>query len=84
MAQSLTVRQAAADTGVHRNTEANETYLLESDKGQRNLGREPRKRGGSATKPGISDEQICVLVARDRAGQTWISWSATSRSPRPG
>jgi transposase-like protein len=94
MAQSLTVRQSAADTGVHRNTsfrwrhrflswisqdrpamlrgitEADETYVLESNKGQRKLGREPRKRGGSATKPGISDEQICVLVARDRAGQT--------------
>ncbi|WP_411725983.1 IS1595 family transposase [Methyloglobulus sp.] len=94
MAQSLSVRQCAADTGVHRNTsfrwrhrflrwigqdrpsklhgitEADETYLLESDKGQRNLGREPGKRGGSATKPGLSDEQVCVPVARDRAGQT--------------
>jgi transposase-like protein len=94
MKQSLTVRQAAADTGIHRNTsfrwrhrflswisqdrppelngitEADETYLLESCKGKRNLGRAPRKRGGSATKRGISDEQICVLVARDRAGQT--------------
>jgi transposase-like protein len=94
MKQSLTVRQAAADTGIHRNTsfrwrhrflswisqdrppelngitEADETYLLESGKGKRDLGRAPRKRGGSATKRGISDEQICVLVARDRAGQT--------------
>lgn len=94
MAQSLTVRQSASDTGVHRNTsfrwrhrflrwisqdrpvklhgitEADETYLLESDKGKRNLGRKPRKRGGSATLRGISNEQICVLIARDRAGQT--------------
>lgn len=94
MAQSLTVRQSAFDTGVHRNTsfrwrhrflnwisqdrptklhgitEVDETYLLESDKGKRNLGRKPRKRGGSATQRGISNEQICVLVARDRAGQT--------------
>jgi transposase-like protein len=97
--QSLTVRQAAADTGIHRNTrfrwrhrflsstsqdrppelngtcapegitEADETYLPESGKGKRNLGRAPRKRGGSATKTGVSDEQVCVLVARDRAGQ---------------
>ena len=29
-------------------TEADETYLLESDKGKRNLSRKPRKRGGSA------------------------------------
>jgi transposase-like protein len=95
MAQSLTVRQAAANTGVHRNTrfrwrhrflnwvsqdrpatlhgitEADETYLLESDKGKRNLGRKARKRGGHASKRGISDEPICVLVARDRSGQTW-------------
>jgi transposase-like protein len=94
MKQSPTVRQAAADTCIHRNTssrwrprflswisqdcpsqlrgitEADETYLLESGKGKRNLGRTPRKRGGSATKRGISDEQICVLVACDRAGQT--------------
>jgi hypothetical protein len=32
--------------------------------------RKARKRGGSATKRGISDEQVCVLVARDRTGQT--------------
>ena len=94
MKQSLTVRQAAADTGIHRNTsfrwrhrflswisqdrpsqphgitEADETYLLESGKGKRDLARALRKRGGSATKRGIPDEQICVLVARDRAGQT--------------
>ena len=93
MAQSLTVRQSASDTGVHRNTsfrwrhrflewitqdhpatlhgitEADETYLLESEKGNRKLNRKARKRGGSATKRGISDEQICVLVARDRSGQ---------------
>jgi hypothetical protein len=51
-------------------TEADETYLLESEKGSRNLNRRARKRGGSATKRGVSSEQICVLVARDRSGQT--------------
>jgi hypothetical protein len=50
--------------------EADELFLLESEKGSRKLGRAPRKRGGSATKRGISDEQVCVLVARDRSGQT--------------
>jgi len=92
MTQSLTVRQSAANTGIHRNTsfrwrhrflnwisqdrpaalhgitEADETYLLESDKGKRNLGRKARQRGGHASKRGISDEQVCVLVARDRSG----------------
>lgn len=51
-------------------TEADETYLLESDKGQRKLGRDAHKRGGHATKRGISNEQVCVLVARDRSGKT--------------
>jgi transposase-like protein len=50
--------------------EADELYLLESEKGARKLERKPRKRGGAATKRGISDEQVCVLVARDRTGQT--------------
>jgi transposase-like protein len=50
--------------------EADELFLLESEKGSRTLDRAPRKRGGAATKRGISDEQVCVLVARDRSGQT--------------
>jgi transposase-like protein len=51
-------------------TEADETYLLESDKGKRNLSRKPRKRGGSAQQRGISNELVCILVARDRSGHT--------------
>jgi transposase-like protein len=50
--------------------EADEMYLLESEKGARHLERPPRKRGGAATKRGISDEQVCILVARDRTGKT--------------
>lgn len=61
---------SSAPAQLHGITEADETYLLESGKGKRDLGRAPRKRGGSATKRGISDEQVCVLVARGRAGQT--------------
>ena len=91
---SLTVRQAASDLKVHRNTtfrwrhrflawikqdrptilhgitEADETYLLESHKGSRKLERKPRKLGGSANKRGISNEQVCILIARDRSKQT--------------
>ena len=48
--------------------EADETYFLESYKGNRHLQRSARKRGGKAQKAGLSDEQIPVLVARDRAG----------------
>jgi transposase-like protein len=49
--------------------EADETFFLESFKGQRNLPRPPRKRGGSARQRGLSAEQIPVLVVRDRSGQ---------------
>jgi len=50
--------------------EADETYRLESQKGSRTMTRKPRKRGGVATRRGISSELDCLLVARDRTGQT--------------
>jgi transposase-like protein len=50
--------------------EADETFLLESRKGERHLDRPARKRGGAARKRGMSDEQVCILVARDRTGET--------------
>lgn len=49
-------------------TEIDEIFLLESFKGQRNLPRPARKRGGTAQKPGLSAEQIPILIARDRGG----------------
>jgi transposase-like protein len=51
-------------------TEADETYLLESQKGSRHLDRQPRRRGGSARRRGLSHEHDCILVARDRTGRT--------------
>ena len=51
--------------------EADETFLLKSQKGARVMDRPARKRGGKATKRGISHEQVCILVTRDRSGQTW-------------
>jgi transposase-like protein len=50
--------------------EADETYRLESQKGSRTLTRRPRKRGGVATRRGISREHDCLLVACDRNGNT--------------
>jgi transposase-like protein len=94
MLDSRSVRRAAADLGIHKNTsfrwrhrfltltrtdrpqclhgiaEADEMYLLESEKGSRHLQRAPRKRGGVASTRGISGEQVCIVVARDRTGQT--------------
>lgn len=51
--------------------EADETFFLQSFKGQRDLPRPARKRGGKAAKPGLSSEQIPVLIARDRHGETF-------------
>jgi transposase-like protein len=50
--------------------EADETYRLESQKGARKLMRPPRRRGGVASRRGINREHDCLLVARDRDGQT--------------
>ena len=56
---------------MHRNTSFRWRHRFLAHKGSRKLLRPPRKHGGTATKRGISDEQICVLVARDRTGQTF-------------
>ena len=45
-----------------------ETFFLESFKGSPELPRPARKRGGKASKRGLSGEQIPVLIARDRHG----------------
>ena len=50
--------------------EADETYRLESQKGARKLTRPARKRGGVAQRRGINREHDCLLVARDRNGET--------------
>ncbi len=63
----------AQDPEAHKLTgivEADETFVLQSKKGERNLARKARRRGGKASKRGLSDEQVPVLVAADRSGTT--------------
>ena len=55
---------------LHGIAEADEMFILESQKGSRALGRPPRRRGGAAGRRGISRELDCILVARDRNKQT--------------
>jgi len=55
---------------LHGIVEFDETYFLESQKGNHHLDRRPRKRGGKATQRGISSEQTAVLIIRDRNGNT--------------
>jgi transposase-like protein len=50
--------------------EADEAFVLDSRKGDRQLNRPARKRGGKATKRGLSREQVPILVAADRSGTT--------------
>ncbi|MSP02184.1 MAG: hypothetical protein EXR07_14205 [Acetobacteraceae bacterium] len=49
--------------------EADEAFILESFKGKRtDLPGTPRKRGGKASRRGLSAEQIPVIVACERTG----------------
>ncbi|MCK5354064.1 MAG: IS1595 family transposase [Methyloprofundus sp.] len=64
---SPTIHKPEHLTGI---VEADETFFLESHKGEKGLNRPPRKRGGKATKRGISSEQVPVLIIRDRSGIT--------------
>ena len=53
--------------------ELDETYTLESLKGRKlpeNYHREARKRGGKASKPGLSNEQICICAGVNSDGKS--------------
>jgi len=50
--------------------EADETFVLSSRKGERKLDRKARRRGGKASKLGLSHEQVPILMAADRSGAT--------------
>src|SRR5690625_717929 len=60
--------------------EMHETYFLYTEKGENKIkGRKPRERCGAAKKRGISKEQVCVLVARDRDKLTFSRTSGMGR-----
>lgn len=79
--------------------EADQTYVLESRKGSRLWSRpadaaevparRPRKRGGKASRRGLSGEQVPLLIAADRAGATLTALleadtaAAVARALRP-
>lgn len=66
------LQQAAQHRATHESgiVEADETFFLESFKGQRHLPRPARRRGGVGRTRGTSPDQVAVLVVRDRSGQT--------------
>lgn len=57
----------AASAPLEALIETDETYLLESQKGTKVTNRKPRRHGESSGKRGLSNEQMCVCVATDRA-----------------
>jgi transposase-like protein len=64
----LKAQNKSKDQSLAGIAEVDEIFLLESFKGQRKLPRPARKRGGVAEKPGLSAEQIPILIASDRTG----------------
>lgn len=60
-------QQAKSLQGV---AEADETFFIESCKGQRHLGRPARRRGGTGAARSLGIKRIPVLVVRDRHGAT--------------
>lgn len=60
--------------------EGDETFFLFSEKGSRAIEeRKPRKRGGKASKAGINDEHVAVLVSTDRNKQPIIEVAGRGR-----
>jgi len=60
--------------------ESDETFFLYSEKGQKAIkDREPRKRGGKASKAGINKEHVAVIVASDRNKHSIIEVVGRSR-----
>lgn len=59
--------------------ESDETYFLYSEKGNKQLKRESRKRGTSATRDGINDEHVAVIVTMDRQGNKAMKVSNKGR-----
>lgn len=61
--------------------EADETFFLHSDKGNRFISkvRKPRKRGGTAKTAGISTDQVPVVVGKDRDGNLIVGVAGRGR-----
>ncbi len=59
--------------------ESDETLLSPSDKGNKKLKNKGRKRGGTSSKRGISDDQVAVIVTADRKGTMDLSVATMGR-----
>lgn len=59
--------------------ESDEIFFLESEKGNKNLTRPARKRGGKASKAGINKDHVAVVVSRDRDGNADMKTATRGR-----
>jgi Transposase and inactivated derivatives len=64
----LTSFSVVSPEGFEGIVESDDLFFLHSEKGNRNLERQPRKRGSKASKRGISNEQVAVIATCDRSG----------------
>lgn len=60
-------------------TESDETFFPLSEKGTKNLDRTPKKRGTKASKRGVSDEKVAVIVTSDRCQHMELSLATMGR-----
>ena len=60
-------------------TESDDTFFLQSSKGSKLQDRKPRKRGGTASKRGISNEHVAVIVTADRDSEVGLSVARLGR-----
>jgi transposase-like protein len=65
----LSAPKALKALKVQGTVEADKTFFRRSFKGCRKLFRKPHKRGGHNAKPGLSDDQVPVLIAQDRTDE---------------
>lgn len=63
----LSAFDQATPNGFEGIVESDDIFFLESGKGNRVLHREARKRGSKASKRGVSNEQVAVVVTCDRS-----------------
>ena len=79
----LVVMKAEQPTILSGVVEADETFFLESLKGKRSqMPRPSKKRGTPAKTPGLSKEQIPVIVARDRSTGATLTAKLATRSAK--
>lgn len=67
------LKKMLEDTVVSGEIELDEKYLLNSHKGEKIDNLKPRKRGGSASKRGLSSEQICFKSDKYSSTNKWRS-----------